>query len=293
LELSPKLLPTVVPSGTALANLRADLAKDTRVDNAKVVAACSHELAAALAGLPICKGERWAFLHLGEPTVMGTEIPRPLINDATREMKFSHLVGAGGAIFLHKPSVGLSIQGDCRQYWIERDPGLDCELLNHLAVSAPAFEAFINPHDARFASSEDMPLKVQAYCRETEQPVPRKPGPILRCVLESLALAYRQTLREVEYLTGNQITKLYILGGEKEKLLTHFIANALELPTVVVSEDSASVGNALVQAVALRKLKSLEEARDIIRSSFRSDTIMPHASAWNSAFDRLADLMVC
>jgi len=294
LDVTESLFPALVPSGTVLGELRADLAKDTKIDGAKVVASCSNQLSAALAGLPICKGEKWAFIHLGTPTtVVGIDLGRPLINEATREMKFTHLLGPGGSTALYKSSAGLFILEECRKYWRERETGLDGDLLTHLAISAPPFEAFINPHDPRFATPGDMPLKVQAFCRETEQTMPRKPGPIVRCVLESLALTYRQTLRELEYLTDTQVTKLYILGGAEEDLLNHFIANALEVPTVVAPAESAVIGNVSMQTVALKQLKSVDQARDMVRNSFRTETIIPHASAWHAAYDRLADIMLC
>ncbi len=293
LHISRDLFPAVVPSGTVLGDLRPDVAKETRLEETKVVAGCSHELAAALAGLPICKGENWAFLQLGTTTLMGAELPQPLINDASREMKFTNQLGHGGAVSFYKPVVGLSILKECRRYWKEKDTGLDDELLTHLAISAPPFEAFINPNDPRFTTGGDMPAKIQDFCRETDQRVPRKPGPIIRCVLESLALTYRQTLREIEYLTDSQFTKLYILGGADEDLLNHFIANALEVPTVVAPPETPVLGSVVVQSFAFGQFKSFDQARDSVRRSFRMETIMPHATAWHAAYDRLADLLLC
>jgi sugar (pentulose or hexulose) kinase len=135
-----------------------------------------------------------------------------------------------------------------------------------------------------------MPLKIQAFCRETNQPVPRKPGPIIRCVMESLALQYRKTLREIEELTGQNIARLYLLGGSANALLKHFIANAVRLPLVVVSPEAAATGNIVVQALALGHLQSLEQAREIVRNSSKSETLIPYATAWDTAYDRLTRL---
>ena len=121
-----------------------------------------------------------------------------------------------------------------------------------------------------------MPLKVQAFCRETNQPVPRKPGPIMRCVLESLALQYRKTLQEIEALTGSHIERLYLLGGSANALLNHFTANAMQRPLVVVPADVAAIGNVMVQAMALGHFQSLEQARDVVRHSFKTETLIPY-----------------
>jgi sugar (pentulose or hexulose) kinase len=133
-----------------------------------------------------------------------------------------------------------------------------------------------------------MPAKIQAFCKETNQLVPRKPGQIVRCILESLALFYRRTLREIEALTGSQINRLCLLGDSGNSLLNHFIANALQIPIVIAPADATSIGNVMVQAVALGHIKSLDEARETARHSFKMEAIIPHAAAWNAAYDRLA-----
>ena len=108
--------------------------------------------------------------------------------------------------------------------------------------------------------------------------------------MESLALQYRRTLQDIEDLTGRQIARVYLLGGSANALLKHFIANALRLPLVVVPPDAAATGNVLVQALALGHLKSLEQARDIVRNSSKAETLVPYATAWDSAYDRLKHL---
>ena len=52
LRLPPELFAHVVPAGTKLGALRPEIMKETHLEDARVVASCSHEMAAALAGLP-------------------------------------------------------------------------------------------------------------------------------------------------------------------------------------------------------------------------------------------------
>ena len=290
LDLPPQLLPPLVPAGTELGPLRPEIAKTTGLEDAQVVASCSHETAAALAGLPISPGENWAYLRLGPWTVMGTELPNPIITDTSRALNFTNEAGYGGSVRLSKQTVGLWIMEECRRFWKERDHEIDDGLLTHLAGSAPPFDSLINPADPRFLAPGDMPLKIQAYCRETNQPVPRKPGPIIRCVLESLALQYRKTLQEIEDLTGRQIARLHLIGGSANTLLNHFIANAVRRPLVVAPADASTIGNVLVQALALGHLESLEQAHEVVRNSFKTETLVPYATAWDTAYDRLAQL---
>lgn len=290
LDLPSRLFPPVVSAGTEIGPLRPEIARSSGLEDARVVASCSHETAAAVAGLPISPGETWAFLRLGQWAVMGAELPEPIITETSRALNFTNEVGYDGSIRFSKQTVGLWVLEECRRYWRERDREIDDTLLTHLAGSSPPFESLINPSDPRFSVPGDMPSKIQAFCRETGQQVPRKPGPIIRCVLESLALQYRKTLQELEILVGRKIERLYLLGGSTNALLNHFTANALQRPLVVCPADSAAIGNVVVQALALSHFTCLGEARDAVRKSFKTETLVPYATAWNSAYDRLTRL---
>jgi rhamnulokinase len=285
-----KLFPPLVPAGTELGALRPEIAKTTGLEDARVVASCSHEMAAALVGLPLRPGENGAYLRLGSRVSMGIEIAQPIITDASREQGFTNDTGYGGSIRFSKQTVGLWILEECRRFWKEKDREIDDTLLTHLAGSAPPFDSLINPADPRFLTPGDMPLKIQAFCRETQQPVPRKPGPIIRCVLESLALQCRKTLDELEDLTGCQVARLHLLNGSNNALLNHFTANAVRRPLVVAPPDTTAVGNVIVQSLALGHLESLEQAREVVRNSFKTETLLPYATSWDTAYDRLTHL---
>jgi rhamnulokinase len=291
LRLPSQLLPPVVPSGTVLGPLRSDLAQQPGFEETKVIASCSHDTGAAVAALPT-SGENWAFLSSGTWSLMGVEVREPLINETSRELNFTNEIGHGHSVRLLKNIVGLWIVQECRRHWAEREQELDYEVMTHLAGAVTPFQSLINPADPRFLTSGDMPQKVAAFCKETNQPVPRKPGEVIRCVLESLALYYRKTLREIERVTGRKIEKLYVVGGgTKNTLLNHFTANALQIPLIIGPSEATSVGNILVQAIALGHLKSLEEARRVVQESFSCEIIQPHAAAWDAAYARMVQFL--
>lgn len=290
LRLPADLFPPVVPAGTKLGALRPEIVKETRLEEAQVVASCSHEIAAALVGLPVSQGDNWVFLRLGNKALMGAELVGPIINEASRESNFTNEMGYGGSVHFYKQLAGLWILDECKRFWKERDRELYDDLLTHLAIAASPFESLIDPADPRFLTAGDMPLKIQAFCKETDQAVPRKPGPLLRCVLESLALLYRKTLQDMESLTGRKFNRLFVLGGPSSNLLYHFIANALQIPVVIVPPDAEAIGNVIVQALAMGHITSIDQARDLARHRFKMETIAPHTAVWNAAYDRLAEL---
>jgi len=292
LHLPAGVLPPVVAAGTELGPLRPEIVKDTRLEDTRVIATCSHSIAASLAGLPIRVREDWAFIHPGKTALLGTQLGAPLIGQASRELGFSNEIGYDGCVCVHKQTTGLSILDECQQSWKQADRAIDSELLSHLAGAVPPFESLIDPTDPRLSAPGDMPQKIQAYCKETGQVVPRKPGPIFRCILESLALLYRKSLQELELLTGARFAKLFILGKTEHPLLNHFIANAMKVPSVVVGENSRAIGNILVQALSLKHIDNFQAARDLVGRSVKTETIVPYANAWDAAYDRLAALSV-
>lgn len=292
LRLPTKLFPPLVPSGTVLGPMKPDITKQTGLDSSvQVVASCSHDTAAAVVGIPV-SGQNWAFLSSGTWSLMGVELPEPIINDASRELNFTNEIGYGGTVRFLKNIAGLWIVQECRREWAAKQQDLDYDVMTHLAASAPPFESLIDPTDPRFLTPGDMLSKIAAFCKETHQTIPRKPGPVVRCVLESLALLYRKTLHEIERVTGRKIERLHLVGGgTKNTLLNHFTANALQIPVIVGPAEATSAGNVLVQAMALGHVKSLEEARQIVRDSMQYQPIQPHAVQWNAAYERLEQLV--
>lgn len=284
------LFPQLVEAGTELGPLRPELIKETGLEETRVVTSCSHGVAAALAGLPIVEGEHWAYLHLGTSSVIGAELEVPLINEETRRLNYTNSVGYGGTSLMHKPTVGLWILDECRRFWQDKDRALDGDLLIHLAGAAAPFASLINPEDPRFLTPGDMPLKIQAYCKETNQTIPRKPGAIFRCILESLAMLHRTRIRELERVTGRLIERLFILGNASNSLLVHFTAGATEVPVTVAPADSTAIGNVVVQALTLKHISSVDRAREIVRTSFKTEVIVPRPSAWNYAYETFLKL---
>jgi rhamnulokinase len=286
-----EILPSIVTSGTSLGPVKPEIAGQTRLDGAEVVASCSHDTGAAVVAVPAV-GTNWAFLSSGTWSLMGVELSQPLINTAAREMNFTNEIGFGHSVRLLKNIVGLWIVQECRRYWAERQQEMDYEVITHLASAAAPFESLINPTDPRFLTPGNMPEKIEAFCRETKQPIPRKPGQVIRCVLESLALFYRRTLRSIEQLTGKRIDTLHIVGGgAKNSLLNHFTANALQIPVVIGPSEATSAGNVLVQAIAMGHIKSLEEARAIVRDSYRCETIRPQNVNWEKPIERMEQFL--
>ena len=116
---------------------------------------------------------------------------------------------------------------------------------------------------------------------------------MVRCILESLALLYRFTLRQIESLTDRPVERLHIVGGgSRNALLNQFAADALQVPVLAGPVEATAAGNILVQALAVGHLGGLAEARQVVRRSFPLETVAPGAaSPWDEAYARFQRLV--
>ncbi len=291
LGLPERLFPEIVPAGSRLGPLRAELVEESGLNGVEVVAGCSHDTAAAVAGVPAA-GEGWAYLSSGTWSLMGVERPGPILTDTARELNFTNEIGLGNTVRLLKNISGLWLAQECRRAWAAAGRESDYGVLAGLAESAPAFVSLIQPTDPCFLAPDGMPERIARYCREHGQPEPAGIGPMLRCIFESLALLYRRTREQLETITGSRIERLHIVGGGcQNALLNQFAADALQVPVLAGPVEATAAGNLLTQAFALGLLPSIGAMRDVVRRSFDVRKFEPGpAEAWDAAYARFKAL---
>lgn len=131
--------------------------------------------------------------------------------------------------------------------------------------------------------------KTQAFCRETNQPVPETVGQIARCIYESLALKYRWALERLEEIKGQRIDTLNIVGGGcQNELLNQFAADSIDHPVVTGPIEGAAIGNLLAQAMALGDITTMDELRAVVRRSEVVHTYEPHHTPeWEAAYQKM------
>jgi rhamnulokinase len=287
-----KIFPEIVAPGTVLGPLLPEVAAETGLNDVQVVASCSHDTGAAVAAVPAQEGEDWAYLSSGTWSLLGVELPQPLISEKVQKRNFTNEAGYGGTTRFLKNIVGLWILQESRREWARQGRELDYGELTREAQNAEPFRSLINPRAARFLKPGDMPQKIVAYCQETGQTAPETPGQFVRCILESLALLYRVTLEEIEQLTGRTIRRLHIVGGGSQSaLLNQFAASATRRQVTAGPAEGTAIGNLLIQAIALGHVESLAALRQVVRDSFRLQTFEPQGSeGWQASYQRFTGL---
>jgi rhamnulokinase len=228
------------------------------------------------------------YLSSGTWSLMGVEVSRPVIDERGLAYNFTNEGGVGGTFRLLKNIMGLWLVQECRRLWASRGDEYSYAQLTRLAELSPAFVSIVVPSDERFLAPGDMPARLQAFCRETSQPVPDSVGALIRCAFESLALEYRWVAERLDELTGRRLPVIHVIGGgARNALLNQFTADSTGRTVIAGPVEATVLGNVLVQAVAGGHLASLEEGRALVRRSCPVQTFEPRAAeAWEEAYQR-------
>jgi sugar (pentulose or hexulose) kinase len=223
---------------------------------------------------------------------VGIEAREPIINAKSREYNFSNEMGYGGTICFLKNVTGLWIVQECRREWAKMGQEYSFEQLTEMASQARPLKCLIYPNALSFLKPGDMPQKIVNYCNDTDQLAPKTPGETIRCVLESLALLYSETLEEINIATGHKARNLHVVGGgSMNPLLNQFSADASQMTVIAGPSEATAIGNILVQAIALGHLSSLTSLRRVVRHSFPVKEYKPRdATSWREAYERFRNL---
>lgn len=291
LGLPARIFPSIVSSGTPIGVLSKSLQSQSGLAPLRIVAGCSHDTGAAVAAIP-AEGNRWAYLSSGTWSLMGIERASPILSDACREMNFTNEIGYENSIRLLKNISGLWLLQEARRLWAKAGMDYDYADLILLAEKAAPFRSFIDPSDARFVAPQNMIETIRQFCRQTHQPEPHSPHEVVRCILESLALLYRETLQQLEILSGERVEILHIVGGgARNRLLNQWTANATGRRVVSGPIEATAAGNIIIQALTLGHLSDWAQARELIKNSSALESFEPHDEAqWEMASQRFESI---
>ncbi|MDD2706827.1 MAG: rhamnulokinase [Verrucomicrobiae bacterium] len=288
-----RVMPEIVPAGARLGSIQPAMAKQYGVsEKIQVVTPCSHDTGSAVAAVPASGSGRWAYLSCGTWSLLGVELPEPMINERSLAAGFTNEAGFGNTIRFLKNIVGLWILQECRRHWEKQGEVLDYAQLTRMAGEARPFAALINPADERFNKAGEMPGRIDAFCRESGQTPPQTKGEYARCILESLALEYRRVVEVLEGLVGYSIETLHLVGGgSKNRLLCQFTADALGCPVVSGPDEATALGNCLIQAQCLGQVRDLAHIRQIVRNSVPLGQFVPEqVDAWKKQYGKFRGL---
>lgn len=264
LGLDASILPPIVKPGTVRGLLKAEIAEELGVSRAKVIATASHDTAAAVAATPILKGEKACYISCGTWSLLGAELPEPLINETSFAENFTNEGGVDNTIRFLKNISGLWLMQETRRQWIREGNDISFKDIDKMLLTEKSANVYIDPDYSPLSLPGNLPARMNEFLTKTGQALPQTKGQVALCILESLALTYRYYIEALEKILGYKLDVVHLIGGgTKDKNLCRFTANATGKKVVVGPVEATATGNITVDLMAMGAVKGLDEARSI------------------------------
>jgi rhamnulokinase len=290
---NPALLPDLVEPGQRIGELLPSALKVTGLTGrVPVIAVGSHDTASAIVGVP-ARGDRFAYISSGTWSLVGVELDLPVLTEDSRRANFTNELGVDGTVRYLRNVMGMWLLQESLRTWAAAGQSADLETLLGEAAAVPAFTAVVDADDPIFLPPGDMPARIAQACRTLGQPAPAGHAATVRCIIDSLALAYRRTLRQAQQLSGTSIDVVHIVGGgARNTLLCQLTADACGIPVVAGPVEATALGNVLVQARTLGAVGGgLADLRALLRDTQELRRYQPtgDGQAWRAAEARLGE----
>jgi rhamnulokinase len=286
------MLPDVVAAGTDAGPLTG-VPRTGALRHARVILPAAHDTASAVLAVPSdAPGE--GYISSGTWSLVGVLAREPVITEESFSANLTNEGGYQGTIRLLRNITGLWMLQACRAQWSREGTARGYDQLADAASRETPLRSIINPNAAEFLAPGDLPARIRRYCLRNGEPVPETIGQTARCVVDSLALAYRLTFEDIARVTGHSINAVNVVGGGvRHTLLQQATADAVGVPVRCGSPEAAALGNAAAQLVCLGELTATDIPA-LMRAGSEVRTYEPLAGAdWEAAAARLRLLIRC
>ncbi len=245
------MFPELREPGSVLGQITPEIAAATGLDGSVVVTRVgSHDTASAVAAVPSLD-RRCAYVSSGTWSLVGVELDAPVLTAAAREANFTNELGVDGRIRFLRNVGGFWLVQESMRAWDHAGEGATLSDLLHQAAALPAGGPCIDVDDPDLVGPGDMPRRIRAGAENLGYPPPETPAAVVRCVIDSLALAYAATADAAASLGRVDVDTIHIVGGGcQAELLCQLTANLAGRAVVAGPVEATALGNVLVQARA-------------------------------------------
>ncbi|HET6793385.1 MAG TPA: rhamnulokinase family protein [Acidimicrobiales bacterium] len=242
LDLSPSLFGPVEPPGQLRGRTDVGLA---------VTTVAAHDTASAVVAVPAVT-DHFAYVSTGTWSLVGLELDRPLVTDATRRSNFTNEAGVDGTTRFLRNVAGFWLLQECMRAWGRDDGNELLEEAARLGSGGPV----VDVDDPAFVPPGDMPERIARAAGTGLEP-----AATVRCIIDSLAFAYARTVRQAATLAHTTVDVIHMVGGGcRNDLLCQLTADAAGLPVVAGPVEATALGNVVVQGRAHGALTGSLEA---------------------------------
>ncbi|MGL5676359.1 MAG: rhamnulokinase [Cellulosilyticaceae bacterium] len=259
----------LVMPGTAVGTLTKEIQEEVGLGPVKVVAVGSHDTASAVAATPMTTGNE-VYLVCGTWCLMGMELNAPCLKEEARKFDLTNEGGVEGTTRLLKNINGLWFLQQLKKGWNEEGMQIDFPDIVQ-AVKGCDHEYAIDAADERFLAPKHMQQEIVACCEEKYGIVLEGVGAIAKAAYNGLGQLYKETIESLEALSGKEIDTICMIGGGvKDTCLCEKVAEVTGKQVVAGPIEASSIGNVLMQMKGVGAIQTLEEGRELVKTSFET-----------------------
>ncbi|MBI9096096.1 MAG: rhamnulokinase [Sphaerochaeta sp.] len=283
-----KLFAPLVRPGDSLGTVTQALASRYDLNQrARVVSVGSHDTASALYAVPLVDLHHVAVVSSGTWSLFGAILENPIVSDAALLAKYNNELGVDGRTRFLKNIMGMWIIEELIRHWeLEDGQRISYDELFGAARGSAAHAAVFVPDLDRFFAPVNMEDEIKHYLQDTAQSCVCDRAQLVRLVLEGLALSYRESLEQLQLITGVQYSKVCIVGGgSRVGLLNQFVADATGRDVIAGPAEATTLGNVLSQLEFHGEITTKSELVEVVCASAKIENFVARYSPeWEEAY---------
>ncbi|MBU8568256.1 rhamnulokinase [Virgibacillus pantothenticus] len=263
LDINDQIFQQILLPKESIGRLRPQLVEEFGFDM-EVILPATHDTASAVLAVP--ETDETIFISSGTWSLMGVENRFPICITKALDYNFTNEGGFDYRYRFLKNIMGLWMIQEVKRNYKDQYSFAD---FSDMAAKEKDFYAIVDVDDDRFLKPNNMIREIQLYCKETGQSEPTTPGQVAKCVFDSLAISYKNTIEQIEEIYEKNFNQINIIGGgSKNKLLNQLISDITEKEVIAGPSEATAIGNIISQLIALEQIEDIHEARNIIKNSF-------------------------
>ena len=260
----------VVPHGQVRGLMLPSIAEKLNIPSIPFISVPSHDTASAVVSVP-ATSDQFVFISSGTWSLIGTELPGPIINAKVFEHSFANEGGALGSITLLKNSAGMHIIKNVKdEMCTAQGKSYSWDELLDMAEQAGVSVSLYDPNNTKLFNPDKIIEAIQELSGESE--ISR----VLASSYISLACSYREAIESLQEITASVFEQVHIIGGgSRNGYLNQLAANISGKVIIAGPEEATSLGVIAMQILHHDPSQSLSSIRRMISKSFHPKTYHP------------------
>ena len=232
--------------------------------NAKVILPATHDTASAVLAIPSLNDDI-LYISSGTWSLLGSIIDEAKVDDESLKVNYSNEGSINYKFRYQKNIMGLWIIQQIRHELND----IEFKDIINLAKASKTnktidvnLECFLAPKSMIKAIKDYLGYDIAI-------------NDLIRIVYNSLVLSYDKSIKELEHNLNKKFNDIYIIGGgSQDKLLNKLTALKTKKKLISGPVEATSIGNIIMQMIGAKEIVNFEEAKKIIKNSFKVEEIL-------------------